>query len=70
MIQEMMRLLNITDGKMVLKVGDTVSDIEEGKNAGVNTAVILSGTQPEEQLRAARPDFVIDRLSEIKLIIP
>lgn len=69
MIQEMMQLLNIVDPRMVLKVGDTVSDVEEGKNAGVNTAVILSGTQPEDQLRSANPDFVIRRLSEIKQIV-
>jgi phosphonatase-like hydrolase len=70
MIQEMMRSLSISDPKHVLKVGDTVSDIEEGKNAGVHTAAILSGTQAEENLRAAKPDFVIQSLSEIRQIIP
>jgi phosphonatase-like hydrolase len=69
MIQALMRSLGITDPTMVLKVGDTVSDVEEGKNAGAITVAILSGTQPEEDLRAAKPDFVINRLSEIKQII-
>jgi phosphonoacetaldehyde hydrolase len=49
-----------------LKVGDTVSDIEEGKNAGVRTAVILSGTQRRELLTAAAPTFIMNSLEDIK----
>jgi phosphonatase-like hydrolase len=69
MILDLMKKLRITDSTKILKVGDTVSDIQEGKNAGAVTASILSGTQPEEKLRKEKPDFVIQRLEEIKQLI-
>jgi len=50
----------------LLKVGDTVADIQEGKNAGVVTAAILAGTQANELLRAENPDFLIEELMELK----
>lgn len=53
----------------LLKVGDTVSDVEEGKNAGVVTAALLAGTQDEAALRGAYPDFVLMSLSEITTIL-
>ena len=65
MIFDMMRKLNIIDPKQILKVGDTVSDIQEGKNAGVWTAAILSGAQSREGLLEARPDFVFNTLSDV-----
>lgn len=52
-----------------LKVGDTVADILEGKNANVQTAVILSGTQPEKELREQEPDYVIQSLQELRAIV-
>jgi phosphonatase-like hydrolase len=69
MIHHFMKVVAINQGMHVLKVGDTLADIEEGKNGGVRTAVILSGTQPASQLQAARPDFIIHTLSELKNII-
>ncbi len=68
MIFDMLKKLNL-EGKDLLKVGDTVADIQEGKNACVKTAVILAGTQPENILRAENPDYVIHNLSELRDII-
>ncbi len=68
MILRMLRDLNV-DRSEFLKVGDTVADIEEGKNAKVLTAAIFSGTQPKERLQACGPDFLISSLMEIKTII-
>lgn len=68
MIFRMMKALAIVNPLEVLKVGDTVADVEEGKNAGVLTAALLSGTQPEAVLRAAKPDFVFGSLSEVTRI--
>ncbi len=51
-----------------LKVGDTVADIQEGKNAQVLTAAILSGTQDEKELTLQQPDFIIRHLTELKEI--
>jgi phosphonoacetaldehyde hydrolase len=52
-----------------LKVGDTVSDIQEGKNAGVKTAVLVAGTQDEATLKKANPDILLRSLAEVSSII-
>lgn len=68
MIHAMMNKLAITSTREILKVGDTVSDIEEGKNAGAQTAVLLSTSQPHALLIAAKPDFALSSLSELRKI--
>ena len=65
MIFDMMKNLGIVDPKEVLKVGDTIADIQEGKNAGCLTAVVLSGTQEKEKLVKENPDFVLTSLTDI-----
>ena len=69
MIFDMMTKLSLSDTGQFLKVGDTVADIEEGKNAKVMTAVILSGTQSKEDLLNAGPDYVLHSLPDIKKIL-
>jgi HAD superfamily hydrolase (TIGR01549 family) len=49
----------------LLKVGDTIADIQEGKNAGVLTAVLLSGTQDEVTLIRQHPDFILHSLTDL-----
>lgn len=66
MIIAMMTKLGITNPREFMKVGDTVADIQEGKNAGVITVAILAGTQSKEALEGAGPDFIIGDLSELK----
>jgi len=44
MIQFIMEKFNIDDPKKVIKVGDTLVDIEEGQNAGVKTVGIVEGS--------------------------
>lgn len=68
MIIDMMVKLHLNNYQF-LKVGDTVADIQEGKNANVMTAALLSGTQPETALRNESPDYVIRRLLELKQIV-
>jgi pyrophosphatase PpaX len=68
MIFEMMKSVNVNADEF-LKVGDTTTDILEGENAKVRTAAILSGTQPEELLRSAHPDFILNNLEELIDII-
>ena len=65
MIFDMMKKLHISHPKEILKVGDTVSDIQEGKNAGVMTAVILSGTHSKEALEKEKPDFVLSGVPDL-----
>jgi len=65
MIYHAMERLLISDPAKVLKVGDTVADIEEGKNAGTWTAAVLSGTQTKEMVKDAGPDFVLQSVAGI-----
>lgn len=69
MIHDMMLKLNLFNKTAFLKIGDTVADIEEGKNAGVMTAALLAGTQPDEMLRDAKPDFILSTLTDLRKII-
>jgi HAD superfamily hydrolase (TIGR01549 family) len=68
MIFDMMKKFQLPK-EQFLKVGDTIADIQEGKNAGVKTVAILSGTQDENELIKQQPDFIIRQLSELKAII-
>lgn len=68
MIVDMMEKFSLQKAQF-LKVGDTIADIMEGKNAGVKTVAILSGTQGEKEIRNYQPDFVINKLVELKDII-
>jgi phosphonoacetaldehyde hydrolase len=68
MIIDMMVRLHLNNFQF-LKVGDTVADIQEGKNANVMTAALLSGTQPEVTLRGEKPDYVLKTLGELRQIV-
>jgi phosphonoacetaldehyde hydrolase len=68
MILDMMKKFGIKNSEF-LKVGDTVADIREGKNANVFTAAILSGTQDKNEIMKANPDFTIISLRDLKDIV-
>ena len=70
MILDAMERLNITDGSKVLKIGDTVVDVQEGKNAGAWTVAVLTGSQTEAQLMAAAPDYILSSIRELRMLIP
>lgn len=65
MIRAAMTHFGVGDPRSVLKVGDTVADIEEGRNAGVWTAAVLTGTQSREVLQAAGPDFILASVAAV-----
>jgi len=69
MIFDMMNKLGIKNKSSIIKVGDTIADIQEGKNAGVNTVALLSGTQTRSDVENANPNFIINSLQEVKNII-
>ena len=69
MIVDMMKKLSLNSPGEFMKVGDTVADIQEGKNAGVLTVAMLSGTQPRELIEAADPDFMIEELIDLKGLV-
>ena len=67
MIHFSMKKMGITDPKAVAKIGDSIIDIEEGKNAGCGlTFGITTGAHTREQLATAAPDAVLDNLLELK----
>ncbi len=69
MITDAMQKLGVKDRDRVLKVGDTASDILEGKNAGVKTGAVLTGTQSREDLEALRPDYVLESIKDVTRIM-
>jgi phosphonatase-like hydrolase len=65
MIHFAMKHFNIADTSMVAKIGDSIIDIEEGKNANCGIVLgITSGAHTVDQLQSANPDGVIDDLLE------
>jgi phosphonatase-like hydrolase len=70
MIYLAMEQFGITDPNEVIKIGDSIIDIEEGQNAGCILNIgITTGAHTLEQLRTADPDFIIDDLLELLPII-
>lgn len=51
--------------KACLYIGDTSTDVETGKAAGMDTAAVLWGFRGEEELRACRPRYMVRRPEEI-----
>jgi len=65
MILLAMKKFNISKPENVLKAGDSVIDIEEGKNAGCGlTIAVLSGAQTQAELEKAHPDYILNTISE------
>lgn len=65
-----MKRFNLTDASMVVKVGDSAIDIEEGRNAGCRLSIgITTGAHTAEQLQTAQPDKIIDDLMEVLPLI-
>lgn len=70
MIRLAMDQFGIDDGGEVVKVGDSMIDIEEGKNALCALTIgITTGAHTREQLQSVHPDYVIDHLLEIKELL-
>jgi len=53
-------------GNKTLFVGDSVYDIEAGRNAGVKTGAALWGGHNNNEMDAQNPDFLFSKPSEIK----
>ena len=70
MIQQLMEKLGIQNSSEVLKVGDTMVDIQEGHNAECGKVIgITTGTYSREQLEVYAPDHIIDNLLDLKRLI-
>ncbi len=62
MIFKAMELCHVTDVRRVVKIGDTPSDLSEGKNAGCLSFGILNGTHTRAQLNTYENDGLMDDL--------
>jgi phosphonatase-like hydrolase len=70
MIFKAMEIFDITNVKDVVKVGDSIIDIEEGKTANCGITVgVTTGAHTEEQLKSANPTYIINSLIELTQIL-
>lgn len=69
LIHSAMKHCGVTDKRKVVKIGDTVIDVEEGKNAGCKTVAVLTGTQSEPRLKQSNPDYIIKSVAELPEVI-
>eukprot|EP00929_Paragymnodinium_shiwhaense_P016441 TRINITY_DN124796_c0_g1_i1.p1 TRINITY_DN124796_c0_g1~~TRINITY_DN124796_c0_g1_i1.p1 ORF type:complete len:473 (+),score=78.29 TRINITY_DN124796_c0_g1_i1:75-1421(+) len=65
-----MSMAGVQDVRRILKVGDTIADVEEGRRAGVWTAAVLTGTQNRAGLQRAGPHFILRSVADIPLMLP
>ena len=66
MIHRLMEDLGVMDVRKVCKVGDSVRDIEEGKNAGCGLVVgVTSGADSAEAMLAAGADLIAECVTDI-----
>ena len=66
MINRLMARNDIDNPKEVVKIGDSVADIKEGKNAGCNTVAVLSGTGHVQELSKEKPDFILNSIMDLR----
>ncbi|MDP3357794.1 MAG: HAD hydrolase-like protein, partial [Lutibacter sp.] len=70
MIYKPMEIFDIKNAKDVVKVGDSIIDIEEGKTANCGIIVgVTTGAHTEEQLKSANPTHIINSLIELTQIL-
>src|SRR5699024_9276084 len=62
--------LGVYPMKHIIKVGDTISDIQEGINAGCWTVGALKGSSSlglkESEVQALSPDVLAEKMNDIK----
>lgn len=70
MINTLKERLRIGDKDKVMKVGDTVVDIQEAQNAGCDYIVaVTTGATLRKELEKYRPTYIVDCLSEIPALL-
>ncbi|MCX7016044.1 MAG: HAD family hydrolase [Candidatus Sumerlaeota bacterium] len=61
----LIRDLDLAAPEKSLMVGDTEIDVLAGRDCGLRTCAVTYGIRTAELLRAAQPDFLVDRPEEI-----
>ena len=68
MIFRAMELCNVTDVRKIIKIGDTPSDLSEGKNAGCKFSFgITNGTHTKKELEKYENDGLVENLLKFKI---
>ena len=68
-------MLHIIMDKMNLKkeeaayLGDSDTDIQAAKAAGIRSIAVTWGFYPKEKLKKENPDFIVDNVEELKEVI-
>jgi phosphoglycolate phosphatase-like HAD superfamily hydrolase/ADP-ribose pyrophosphatase YjhB (NUDIX family) len=67
-IHEILRENNLAPDE-TLFIGDMQHDIETARHGGIHSCAVLTGYNTLEQLRAARPDLIVEHLDELKRVL-
>lgn len=66
MVQHLMKQCEITNPKEVVKIGDSINDILEGKNSNCYKSIgVLSGAETKEKLMEAGADMILDSVMDL-----
>ncbi|GAB3219526.1 HAD family hydrolase [Spirosoma arcticum] len=70
LIERAMRLLNVSNPKAVINIGDTPSDLLSGRAAGVALNLgVTNGTHTADQLDAYPHDYLLGSLAELPNVV-
>ena len=70
MINELMKKAGVSDTKSVIKVGDTMVDIQEGFMSGCGlVAAVTTGAYSRSELEVYSPHYIVDSLKELEQYI-
>ncbi|HVU28358.1 MAG TPA: NUDIX domain-containing protein [Verrucomicrobiae bacterium] len=67
-IHDILRENNLSPDE-TLFIGDMEHDIETARHGGIHSCAVLTGYNTLEQLRAAKPDLIVENLSELKTMM-
>jgi len=67
-IHEILRENNLHPDE-TLFIGDMEHDIETARHGGIHSCAVLTGYNTLDQLRAAKPDLIVEHLSELRRIL-
>lgn len=68
-ITDLLATQQLTPSPEVVMIGDTLFDIEGGKQNGLSTIAVAYGFGKEEELKAAQPDYYAEDVDELYAIL-
>ncbi|WP_346855555.1 HAD hydrolase-like protein [uncultured Draconibacterium sp.] len=68
-ITDLLEMQQLTPSEQIVMIGDTVFDIQGGKENGLSTVAVNYGFGKEEELRNENPDYFADDVDELYEIL-